>query len=349
MRETYEKVSQNEASSEDKDNCSIKSYAGCLLAILAACLFPIANIFIKMSSFLNGVEHLLVFMALKLIVLSPMCVLMGQNPLGEKRHRWLLIARGIIGSVASVLCYKGIVLLPPSDTASLVHTCIIITAVISRLALNEKLDLSHLLSLGLTIIGIVLISKPSFLFEQSSVDYDTNKLIGVVCVLISSLFYGIVNVLIKKLCNLDSHWTCVAIYDSYFGIPLSIATIYFLLKFDPLNRKRDYLQIELAHFLSELVYSSISACLSISGQICVTKAFHYEEATNVSIFRACDVFIAFILQLIILGLRVDYLSVLGSMAIVSGIFIVIGFSRYERFHRDRSKSSVFLKILFFKF
>jgi drug/metabolite transporter (DMT)-like permease len=59
-------------------------------------------------------------------------------------------------------------LLNPSDAITITHTSIIITAVLARIFLNEKITLAHFIALILTVIGVLFICKPSFLFGNQN-------------------------------------------------------------------------------------------------------------------------------------------------------------------------------------
>lgn len=86
------------------------------------------------------------------------------NPLGPKEHHGLLMIRGVVGSAAVIAAYFSLKYLDVSDVETLTNSSVIITALFSRLFLNEKLTISHILSLCLTLTGVLFIVRPSFLF-----------------------------------------------------------------------------------------------------------------------------------------------------------------------------------------
>lgn len=360
--ENYEDCEQQKSTSHFKFNW-LASHKGYLYAILTAFLFPTSNIFIKKANFLNGVEHLAMFFATKLIIMIIISLTLRVNLFGPRKILLLLSARGIIGSLAAILLYIGLALLPPSDCSTLVNSSIITTAIISRIFLKEKLGIAHVISLILTIFGVLLVSKPTFIpflnLNQTGNMTDTQNqtntyrttlftTVGISSVLISSLFYGVLNLLIKKLCIYECHWSIVANYDSYYGLPATILGIYMLIKFDPFDRDK---RIEWTFLANQLLFSFISAIFSILGQICVTLALLHEDATKVSIVKSFDVVIAFILQLFILNISVDHFSIIGSVLILVGICFVLGFSLFEKKHKEvwEKKNSNCFKFLLFKF
>ena len=83
---------------------------------------------------------------------------------GPKEQRKLLILRGVVGSAAVISTYFSIKYLDVSDVETLTNSCVIITAIFSRIFLKEKLTICHVVALALTICGVFFILRPSFLF-----------------------------------------------------------------------------------------------------------------------------------------------------------------------------------------
>ena len=101
-----------------------------------------------------------------------------------------------------------------------------------------------------------------------------------------------------------------------------------------------------------IMYSAISAILGIIGQCCLNIALQYEDATKISIAKTSDVIFAFVLQLLVLNIKIDILSVIGSLCIVFGTFVVLGFKLLEQKYsktKKNKKMNAFKKFLFFKF
>ena len=139
------------------------------------------------------------------------------------------------------------------------------------------------------------------------------------------------------------------IYAAYYGLPITagISLTLYLLGYSHknLHNELDLLPVNLA-------FSILSAVFGVTGSVFLNIAFQYEDATKVAIAKTSDVIISFILQLIILGIKIDLLSVIGSLAIVFGTFVVLGFklieNKYEKSVSKKKKNS-FEKFLFFKF
>lgn len=347
---------EDEANSDRKPSiCArILYFRGYLFAISAAIFFPMTNLFVKKAYFLNGFEHLVIFFNNKLILLLILNLIKRNNPFGSTGSRKFLFLRGIVGLLGYIFLYIGLIIVPLSDSSAISHSSIIITAILSRIFLKEKLGLQHILALILTISGVLLISKPSFLFQTckstaistnvSTLLNITNKtsviiqqhsesnfifLMGITFVIVSAIFFGSLNVIVKQLCNFKVKWYVITIYDSYTGLPVTILTSYLVYKYNLLG-SRDFTSLKLEFIIKQIVYSSVSSICCIIGQISVNLALKYEDPTKVSIIKASDVVVAFFLQTIVLRIKLDVLSLFGSLSILLGVFIVFTFKLVEK-------------------
>ena len=65
---------------------------------------------------------------------------------------------------------------------SISQTSLVITAILARVFLKERLSLGHFVAISLAVVGVILISKPSFIFPSSQetlnclvvISYDEN-------------------------------------------------------------------------------------------------------------------------------------------------------------------------------
>ena len=377
----YEEIPQDE--SEKQKSClgkvvtKILSLKGYFYSFIAATFFSITNILVIKADLFIATDHLVVLYFNTLIIMLVICCINKENPFGQKDARILLSCRGIVTSFGYFALYFGILFIPPSDCSAINHTSIIVTALLSRIFMKEKLGIPHIIALVLTIVGVVLISKPSLIFQNNSslnLDMTTNQTLsckylndscknivpvvnvnndftfklGIVLIVISALFCGALQIFIKKLCHHNVHWSVNSIYMAFYGLPLSILASVLLFYF---GYSHQNLKEELKVLHIQLFFSGLSALFAISGIVFIIKALTYEDATKISIAKTIDVIISFGLQLIILNITVDFLSVLGSFAIVLSTVIVLGFKLIETKIDDDSnkRTNFFQKLLAIKF
>ena len=83
----------------------------------------------------------------------------GISPLGT--HRGLLFARGLIGFLALMCVYSAVIHLPLAEATILQYTHPIFTLLFALVALNEAVNRSTLLCIGLSILGLMVILQPA--------------------------------------------------------------------------------------------------------------------------------------------------------------------------------------------
>lgn len=141
-------------------------FKGTVYAILSAFGFCASNVAMKKSIYLSATDHSLVRYLLSFVVFVIICRYNDLKLLGPRKQFKLLCVRGVIGTCSLLAFYVSIMLLDPSDSTTLVHSAIVITAILSRLFLGEKLTIAHLIATLFTVNGVLFISKPAFLFPK---------------------------------------------------------------------------------------------------------------------------------------------------------------------------------------
>jgi len=135
-----------------------------------------------------------------------------------------------------------------------------------------------------------------------------------------SFCHGIVQILMKKLSTKNVHFSLVTIFTSYFGIPVS-AIISVILVLTGIAHKN--FEAESEHLLLHSFYVLCGAFIGVLTQIAINLAYKHEEASRVAIVRTIDVFFSFFIQFFMLNIVMDVYSIIGSVLIVSGTFLVL--------------------------
>ncbi len=124
-------------------SCCLAKIKGSLFGILSALFFVSSNVVMKRSIHMSPTDHSTIYYAVTLVMMVIICRYKKMKILGPRRHFKLLLVRGMLGSLSLFPFYYSVILLDPSDSSTLFHSSLIITAVISRLFLGEKLTLAH--------------------------------------------------------------------------------------------------------------------------------------------------------------------------------------------------------------
>ena len=328
---------------------SFKSIRGQLLAAFSALLTSISVIIIKKANLLNGSEQATIRYSVSLVIVLSIAYYKNLNIFGHRKQRKLLLVRGVVGVIGLVCAYFAIMFINPSDSTAISQTNVIITAIIARIFLKEKLTFAHLISILLTVAGVLLISQPSFLFNKSSNAKNNNftstnsthsnrqtfsislTSLGILIAIFDAFSLGSVQVLIKKLCIKKVHYSISTIYTSYIGLPVCVALSFVLIYTG--NSKLVY---NWSHNWNELkwhlFYSISVSILGSFNQIILNLSIQYEDASKVSIIKTCDLFFIFIFQYFLLNIKSDILNIVGAVLILLSTFLILTYRLVDRKH-----------------
>lgn len=351
-------------------NC-ISQIRGYLFGLLFAFSMCMSNLLVKMGPTLDAPHHSTIRY---IIQFTAMYTVIKKNKLdtfGPKEHRKLLILRGITGCSADILGFFALQYLDISDVETLVNSAVIITVILSRFALDEKLTLVHSISLILTISGVLFVVRPEFIFgkerlitgtvhqaltnnseelllikEKELWDkdfYETS--IGISMALGNAITLSMVQVVIRKLCIHNVHFSVTTLYLTIVGLLASICLCVVMAA----TNLSLFMQsnVRYNHLLIEIGYSVLAGVCGTLGIVFMNYALKYEDASKVAMIRTFSVFFSFVLQYLFLDVSVDILGILGALFIVSGIFIILFLKIFDQ--QLASSKSVFIKFIVKKY
>ena len=278
-----------------------------ILAISSAFFFCLSNVILRMLTTLTPSDNAFINYMVWGIVVFIIAKYNKVDVFGTKEQKLLLHFRGIIGVFGLLAIYTGIKFIDPSDVISISHASLIITAVLARIFLKEKLTIAHFIATILTILGILCICKPKFLFKNNPISDlrnesslylnssfketlsgkttfpdDVSTIIGVSISLFGAFTLGIVQIIMKKLCIKKCHYTVLTLYAVYYGAPISLAiSIVFIL----IGKSHENTLNELNTLFLHIFYSICVGLLGVCGQISMNLAFSMEDATKIAIIR----------------------------------------------------------------
>jgi len=184
-------------------------------------------------------------------------------------------------------------------------------AIFARAFLKEPCTLFNVLTINMTLIGVVLITRPPFVFGDSGEREDlagkTYDIWGPVAAISSTLFGANVYILLRALKNL--HFSVIM---TNFG---TVALVYTLIVCGSIGAVcwpscgRDrWLVVVLGVF-------------SFLGQILLTLSLQIEQAGPVAIARCADIVFAFVWQMLFFGETPTAYSLVGAVMVMGSVVL----------------------------
>lgn len=365
---------KKEKSTESTSPSILKRFKGPIYVLLSSFLFSLSTIAIRKVKIMNASDLTLLRYVLQLILMSEIIKKKNLTYFGPRKARLALAARGSLGSVALFGILISSQLIDPSDSKALYNTSFLLTALLSRLILKEKFNLSHLISTVFIVAGVILITQPSFIFTKppkmvatnltslivtnqtspspssTTTVYGSNvKLNTILGFLISSVAAvagSFVPILLKQIANMKIHYSIPSIYVNYFGIPLTLLVSVLLTFFAKSSRNFDSIKLDDAtcpcgykinvNELSVQLFIAIgSAIVGVVSQIFWNLAIEADDVTKISILSQSDLLFIFLQQYFILQIKSNIPNIVGAFCIFMGTFIILVFQMFEKNYRAK--------------
>lgn len=226
---------------------------------------------------------------------------LGIDPWGNNKR--LLVARGLAG-FGGLSCYFYAVTHLPLADATVIQFCNpMIAALIAVFALHEPLRPIDGVATFLSMVGVVLVAQPTFVFTTGAALDPVAVVVGV----FGAIFSGISYVIIRRLGATEHHLVVVFYFPLITG-PASLPIL-----------AVEGLVMPTAWEWLFLLGIGVTAQL---GQIEITKGYKLETAGRASSMTYLQIVLAYTWGVLIFSEYPNSLSVLGAVLVVLGVLSV---------------------------
>ena len=277
--------------------------------VLAAFFFSLMSLLVKIAGQRLPTAELVLGRSVISLVLSYIMIRRNRiSPWGKNRS--LLCLRGLFGFVGLMCFFYAIPRLPLADVTVLQYTYPVIVTVLAALLLKETFNRILLISLVLSLVGVVLIAHPSFIFGQNS---ETLDLLAVGIASLGAFFTAFAYTSIRKLRETE-HPIVVVFYFPLVTTPLCVPLLY---KTAIWPAPREWLLLLGIGVLTQI------------AQLFLTHGLHKEKAGRATTVSYLQIFFAACWGMIFLGEYPDLLTIFGTLFVVGGILLVARDSKSE--------------------
>jgi len=261
------------------------------------------------------------------------CKIIKINPWGHPDYRFLLVARGACGAIGMTLFFAGMTYLPLADNTVVFFSGPAITAIIAWFILDEKLTFWDSFLSSISLLGVVLVAKPEFIFPSDS-DNDYIDLNTIYCLL--PFFGACMGSFAYILVRYIGYGVHFLVHVMYFGIVSSVISGFALFIF--------HTQYPIfPESLFDWVIHILIAVSGFIGQCLLNKSIQLCAAGPGTMLRNLDVVFAFIIGIIILDEIPKWNSVVGALAII-GCSICMGIRKLKPKEREPTEVAVAISI-----
>lgn len=308
-------------------------YLGILLAAISSLFFSLCSVIVKglvdihpieLATFryiynfdYNRFEELIIIYYFRFIgVLLPSIpiAIYKEEKFFPRGKRIILLLRCFVGTTGLMLSFYAFRHMPLADASVIIFSTPVFVAIFARLFLKESCGVFNIITIILTLIGVILITRPPLLFGDTIPSLNDEQIIdsnydvwGPVAALASTLFGANAYVLLRALKGL--HFSVIMTNFGSFALVYTVVICWYLGTLCwPLCGSDRLLVLALAVF-------------SFGGQILLTLSLQLEQAGPVSIARTSDIVFAFIWQIMFFKEVPNMYSILGAILVVCSVLL----------------------------
>lgn len=290
-------------------NCKCP-YLGLILATLSSLFFSLCSVIVKWMTDVNPMA-LAAYRYLGVLLPAIPIVIYRQETVFPNGKRIMLLLRSFTGTAALMLSFYAFRHMPLADASVIVFSVPVFTGIFARVFLKESCGLFSVFSVILTLIGVVLITRPPVIFGNTINSLgDTGQrpeIWGAVAAFSATLFGANAYVLLRALKGI--HFSVIMTNFGTFALIMCLIITYSIggLCLPACGVDR-YLIVALAIF-------------SFLGQILLTVALKIEQAGPVAIARSTDIVFAFFWQVFFFDEIPNKYSIGGAILVMSSVVL----------------------------
>ncbi|PRD26268.1 UNVERIFIED_CONTAM: Solute carrier family 35 member G1 [Trichonephila clavipes] len=296
---------------DDPTESKFLLFKGLFLALMSGIIYSFISVLVKGITNLHpGQLALYRFLALLIFSLPP-TVKSGENPFGPTDLQTLLFIRGILGGAHIFLNFIAFRCLPLGEATAIVFSLPAFVTVAARVCLKEPCNALQLLTIALTLLGIIFTAKLPSSLMSGNFAYSAENVYGLL-VALGSLACNTGQVVVIRMVKRTHH----SVLMTHFSIVASVEIAFLTYIFGEYK----WHDCGLQSFCIVL----LGFC-SYAGQTLVIMALQLECAGPVTTMKAAsDITLAFVWQTFFFHDIPDSCSIVGAVLVVfSVVFIMV--------------------------
>jgi len=341
--------------SDDKMTAESKSFAlsGILYGLLGCALFVTATFIIKELQ-IDLLDALIIRFIIQ-IILFAVFIIYHHYPvwIGSSKEKWLQFVLCILNGFIFLGYFLSFRYLPLPDLTALNFTRLLWTVAFGILIYKEKATLMIFLAVCLTLIGVVFVAQPTFLFKQKNIAETTlnmtppitlngtdianmysfnSRMIGISLSLATGLLSAFNLLIFKQLITLKLKTSVLILQHSFVFLLCLILNQFY--KYFLLN---DLTLFTFTIFQWKYWLATLISLLQTLGVICGNRAVKREPSSIVTIVSASDIIYAILLQNLFTKDKSNLWVLLGSTLVISSV-LLIGVHKFMQERKTKKKN-----------
>ena len=282
----------------------LRRFLGIILAITASLLVSVTALMVKLAESIPSLEVTFIRLSIQLVFSLPSMIFFKDKFIHPWKQGKYLLLRGVTGALAMTLSIYAVKNMPLADARVIIYTSPVFTAILGRIFLKESVSKFDLIAMLLSIGGVVLIGRPTFLFGSLGKTSSTEQVWVPTLVAVAAAIVTAFSIILTRKMSQEVGTRVVVFYFALVGSFISFAgSLISGLKYPDCGTHHS-------------IYALAAGILGYSGELIATKALAVDKAAIITLVRTTGIAFSFVLQLIVLDVVPNGLSIGGAILVL---------------------------------
>ena len=187
------------APSRSSPKRKIFHFLGVTLAIFSSLLLSVSSLLFKLAQSIPSLEIVSTVLTLQLVFSVPAMIFLKDQFIHPWKKTRFLILRGVTGVTAMSLMVYSVKHMPLADARVIFYTSPVYTTLLGRIFLKESVSKFDFIAMLLSLGGVVLIGRPSFLFGSLGKSSTSEKVwLPTILAVLSAVMFAFAIIMVRK-------------------------------------------------------------------------------------------------------------------------------------------------------
>ena len=280
------------------------AFLGIILAIIAALIFSVSALMVKLAESIPSIEVTFMRLTVQMFFSLPGMIFFKDKFIYPWKQSRFLLLRGISGTMAMTLMIYAVKHMPLADARVIFYTSPVFTAILGRIFLKEFVSKFDVLAMILSIGGVVLIGRPTFLFGSIGKNSGSKQVWMPTLIAVAAAIGSATSTVLTRKMSQEVGPRVVVFYFAAVGSTIGFAgSLISGFKFPECGTY-------------DSIYMLAVGGLGYFGQVVRSKSLSMEKASVIALVGTIGIGFSFSLQLAVLDVVPNGLSIGGAILVL---------------------------------
>jgi len=280
------------------------AFIGIILGIIAALILSVGSLMVKLAESVPSIEVTFMRLTFQMVFSLPAMIFFKDKFIYPWKQSRFLLLRGISGTTAMNLMNYAVKHMPLADARVIFYISPVFTAILGRIFLKESVSKFDVIAMILSIGGVVLIGRPTFLFGSLGKNSGSKQVWVPTLLAVGAAIASAASAVLTRKMSQEVGPRVVVFYFAVVGSIISfVVSLISGFKYPDCGTY-------------DSIYMLAIGGLGYFAQVVSSKALAMEKASVVALVSTIGIAFSFILQLVALDVVPNSMSIGGAILVL---------------------------------